>query len=171
MDTLLAIASRREVRDYRPDPLPDELVVRLLEAGRIAGSSRNRQPVRFVVVRTRALLDELAGTVSRATNVLGAPLMIALSVQGEGNVSFDAGRTAQNMMLAAWNEGVGSCPNGFIDKPRAAELLGLGPGQSPVIGLTFGYPARLRRPERHAATEWLRRADRLPLDDLVLGWL
>jgi nitroreductase len=171
VDTLLAIASRREVRDYRPDPLPDELVVGLLGAGRVAGSGRNRQPVRFVVVSTRALLDELAGTVSRATNLLGAPLMIALSIHGEGNVSFDAGRTAQNMMLAAWNEGVGSCPNGFIDKPRAAELLGLGPEQSPVIGITFGYPARSRPPERHIAKEWLGRANRLPLDDLVLGWL
>lgn len=170
MDTVLAIASRREVRDYRPDPLPDELVVRFLEAARVAGSGRNRQPVRFVVVRNRALLDELAGTVSRASNVLGAPLLIALSTQGEGNVDFDAGRSAQNMMLAAWDEGVGSCPNGFLDKPRAAKLLGVGPGQSPVIGITFGFPARTRRPERHSAEAWLARANRLPLDDLVLGW-
>ena len=163
MDTLLAIASRREVRDYRPDPLPDELVVRLLEAGRIAGSSRNRQPVRFVVVRTRALLDELAATASRATNLLGAPLLIALTVHGEGNTSFDAGRTAQNMMLAAWSEGVVSCPNGVRDAELANRICG---GDVKLV-LSFGYPAKDWDANAHSAEEWLARAKRKPFDEIV----
>ncbi len=167
MDAYLAIASRRETRDYLTDEVPRDVIDRILEAGRVAGSGRNRQARRFVVVRSRELLDALATTVSRASNVLGTPLLIAIAVQGEGMTAFDGGRAAQNMMLAAWAEGVGSCPNGFLDKPRAAELLGLAPEQEPLIGLTMGYPSRPRDPERRTAEEWLARANRLLLDELV----
>jgi nitroreductase len=167
MDALLAIASRREVREYRPEPLPEELVRRILDAGRIAGSSRNRQPCRFVAVTSRELLDALAQTVSRGSNVLGAPLLVAVAVEGDWDTGFDAGRAGQNMMLAAWAEGIGSCPNTFTDRPRASSLLDLEPAQELVTGLTFGYPARPRRPERRSVDEWFARANRLPLEELV----
>lgn len=172
MDALLAIASKRELRDdYLPDPVPGEVVTRILEAARIAGTSRNRQPLRFVVVQNRGLLDELAATVARATNLQGAPLFVAIAARGEGRLAFDGGRAAQNMMLAAWAEGIGSCPNAFVDPQRAANLLGLHPDQELLIGLTFGVPARKRPPERRTREEWLARADRLPLEELVQAWL
>jgi nitroreductase len=171
MDAQLAIASRREVRDYLPDAVPEDVIRRILDAGRITGSGRNRQPWRFVVVQDRALLDELAQTMSRPSNAEGAPLVIVIAVGGEGMTAFDGGRAAQDMMLAAWNEGIGSCPNGILDKPRASGLLGLDAGREPLIALTLGYPARKRRPERRTPEEWIARADRLPLDELVLAWL
>ncbi len=113
MDTLLAIASRREVREYDPRPLPPEVEERILDAGRLAGSSKNRQPWRFHVVPGELLVD----SVYEPTNLLGAPFVVAIVVSGKGPVSFDAGRAAQNMLLAAWNEGVGASPNGISDEP------------------------------------------------------
>jgi nitroreductase len=171
MDTFLAIASRREVRDYRPDPLPDEVVRRILDAGRVSGSSKNHQPWRFVVVRSRDLLDRIAPTMFNPANLSTAPLLVALLVDDHPRASFDGGRAAQNMLLAAWNEGIGSCPTGFRDPETARELLAVLPAQQLLVGLTFGYPAGLRRPERRAPEEWLARANRLPLDELVQAWL
>jgi nitroreductase len=170
MDTFLAIASRRETRAFRPEPVPDEVVNHILEAGRISGSSRNSQPWRFVVVRTRELLDRLARTLYAPGNLAAAPLFVAVLLNGE-RFAFDGGRAAQNMMLAAWNNGLGSCPNGFRDEAAARELLGVRPQQDLLVGLTFGYPMRLRRRAARGAEEWLARARRLPLDELVQAWL
>ena len=114
MDTFLAIASRREVRDYEERPLPPEVEERILDAGRLAGNSKNRQPWRFVVVPR----DLLAGHVYNPENLRGAALVVAIVVQGKGPISFDAGRAAQNMLLAAWNEGVGGSPNGVAGRGR-----------------------------------------------------
>ena len=165
------IASKRETRDYRPDGLPEDVVRRILEAGRISGTAANRQPFRFVVVRTRELLDRLAATIWAPGNLAGTPLFVAIVAGDERRVAFDGGRVAQNMMLAAWNDGVGSCPNGFRDEEAARGLLGVGADQELVVGITFGYPARRRRPEARPAEEWLARAKRLPLDELVQAWL
>ncbi len=167
MDTFLAIASRREVRDYAPRPIPADAERRILDAGRISGSSMNKQPWRFIVVADPAVREQLAESVYEPTNVRGAGLIIAIAVQGRGPVSFDAGRAAQNMALAAWNEGIGSCPNGMLDAEATGQLLGLDDGERPVIVLTFGYPARDRKPEERTPDEWLTRASRRPLDELV----
>jgi nitroreductase len=71
------------------------------------------------------------------------------------------------MMLAAWNDGVGSCPNGLSDADEVARLLALDRDERPVTVLTFGYPARPRDPERRSAQEWIARADRKPREDVV----
>jgi nitroreductase len=70
------------------------------------------------------------------------------------------------MMLAAWNEGVASCPNGIRDPAAAAEVLGLEEGELAIV-LTFGYPARPRDPESRTAEEWSARANRKPLSELA----
>ena len=123
MDVRLAIASRREVREYAPEPLPDDVVERILDAGRLAGSSKNSQPWTFVVPETRQRVERLAGSVFVPANVLDAALVVAVVVRGKGPVSFDAGRAAQNMLLQAWNEGVGSSPNGVADPDGAKVAL------------------------------------------------
>jgi nitroreductase len=171
VDTFLAIASRRETRSYRPDPVPDEVVWRILQAGRISGSAVNRQPWRFVVVRDRTLLDRIAETLYAPWNLAQTPLFVAILLNDLNRYVFDGGRAAQNMMLAAWNDGVGSCPNGFRDEEAARTLLGAGPDQRLLMGITFGYPTRRRVPGRREPEEWLARARRLPLDDLVQAWL
>jgi nitroreductase len=163
VDTFLAIASRREVRDYEPRTLPPDVQERILDAGRLAGSSKNKQPWRFHVV----LGELLADAVYEPTNVRGAPFVVAIVVSGKGPVSFDAGRAAQNMLLVAWNEGVGSCPNGIADEPAARAALGLEDEERIAIVLSFGYPAKPRDPESRSAEEWSARARRRPLEETV----
>jgi nitroreductase len=166
MDTFLAIASRREVRAYDRRPIAEEVVRRILDAGRLSGSGSNRQPWRFVLVSGQAQAA-LADAVFAPGNVSGAALVVALVVGGKGPVSFDAGRCAQNMLLAAWNEGVGGSPNGVADRDAANSVVGVPEDQSIVIVLSFGYPARPRDPQSRSAEEWSARARRKPLDELV----
>src|SRR5688572_25747852 len=142
MDTFLAIASRREVRDYEPRALPPELEARILDAGRLSGSAKNRQPWRFDVVRGELLAD----AVYEPDNLRGSPFVVAVVVSGKGPVSFDSGRAAQNMLLAAWNEGVGGSPNGIVAEAPVRTALGLADEERVAIVLSFGYPARPRDP-------------------------
>jgi nitroreductase len=163
VDTFLAITSKRDTRQYAPRPIPDEVVARILEAGRLAGSARNRQPWRFVVVENAERREQLAEAVYAAENVRGAQLIVAIA----GSSGLDTGRCMQNMMLAAWNDGVASCPNGIADADRARAALGLADDETLATVLTFGYPAHGRTGESRSVDEWIARADRKPLDELV----
>jgi nitroreductase len=162
LDTYLAVASRRDERKYADRPLPAEVVERILDAGRLAGSARNRQPWRFVIVESRDLVERLAHWVYAPGNLQGAGLVVALVGGG-----FDLGRAAQNMLLVAWNEGVLSCPNGLKQREDAAALLRLRDDEQLAYVLSFGYPHRARDPEGRSAREWSARANRKPLGELV----
>jgi nitroreductase len=162
VETYLAVASKRDERQYAARAVPEEVVRRLLDAGRLAGSSRNRQPWRFLVLESPELRERLAEQVYAPDNVRGAALVVAIVGQG-----FDLGRAAQNMMLAAWNDGVVSCPNRPKEPERAAAVLDLAEGEELGIVLSFGYPARARDPETRTAEEWSARARRKPLDEVV----
>jgi nitroreductase len=159
VDTFLAIASKRDERRYADTPLPDEVVTRILDAGRLAGSAANRQKRRFVVVEDENARRALADSVYEPSNVRDATFVVALV----GSSGFDVGRAAQNMMLAAWNDSVVSCPNGMRDPEAAAAVV----GETPAFVLSFGYPARRRDPEARPAGEWSARANRMPLDQVV----
>jgi nitroreductase len=165
MDTFLCIASKRDQRAYAQRDVPADVRDRILDAGRIAGSAQNRQPLRFFVLESRDVLERVAQTVYVASNLLGARLVIALVAKGRPG--FDAGRAAQNMMLAGWNEGVTSCPNGMPDPQETANVLGLGEEESVVNVLAFGYPAEPRDAKSRPAEEWIRHAKRKPREDVV----
>jgi len=159
MDPYLAIASKRDQRSYAETPVPDDVRRRILDAGRLSGSSKNRQRWEFVLVSGRAR-DRLAEAVYEPDNLRGAALVVAIVGEASG---FDAGRCAQNMMVAAWGEGVTSSPNGVREPDAAAQICG---GEVRVI-LSFGYPARPRDPASRTAEEWSTRANRKPLSELV----
>ena len=161
MDTWLAVASRREVREYADRALPDEVVTTILDAGRLAGSARNRQPWQFLVVEGAQARERLAEAVYAPDNVRGARLIVAIA----GRPGIDVGRAAQNMLLVAWNEGVGSCPNGIQDADLARAALGT--DEDIALVLTFGYPARERDLGRRTPAEWSEKANRKPLGDVV----
>ena len=165
MDAFLAIVSRREVRRYDGRGLPDDAVRRILDAGRLAGSSKNRQQRRFIVVRSR--VREVADAVYAPGNVLGAALVVAVVTFGKGPIAFDAGRAAQNMMLAAWNEGIGSCPNGIADRDAMHRALDLDEAEQTAMVVSFGYPLQAASPERRPAERWIERADRVPFEESV----
>lgn len=157
METFLAIASKRDVRDYAETAIPADVRERILDAGRLAGSSRNTQKWEFVVVGGAAQ-QRLADAVYAPENVRNGTLVVAIVGEAGG---FDTGRCATNMMLAAWELGVVSCPNGIRDAEAAAEICG---GEVKAI-LSFGYPAKPRA--ERSAEEWSASADRKPLDELV----
>jgi len=165
MDTYLAIVSRREVRRYDGRPLPEDAVRRIIDAGRLAGSSKNRQARRFIVVRSR--VEEVASAVWQPANIRGAALVVAVVTSGKGPLAFDAGRAGQNMMLAAWNEGIGSCPNGVADADAMRAALDVGEGEQVAMVLSFGYPLRPVSPERRPVERWVEAADRVPFDEAV----
>jgi nitroreductase len=165
VDAYLAVVSKREVRTYAERTLPADVVRRILEAGRIAGSSQNRQARRFVVLEQ--VREEAAKCVFAPANVSTAALVVAIVIGGRGPAGFDAGRAAQNMMLAAWNDGVGSCPNGIADSEELARLLRLEDPERVANVVSFGYPAREADPARRTAEQWVAAADRKPFDEIV----
>jgi nitroreductase len=165
VDTYLAVASKRDWRSYADRPIPEDVVTRILDAGRVAGSGSNKQPWTFVVVEDERK-ERLAELVYVAGNVRSAALVIAIATPGGGRV-LDVGRAMQNMMLVAWNDGVVSCPNGMADRALTAQVLGLGGDLEPVIVLSFAYPRRARDPEAKSAEEWSREANRKPVGELL----
>ncbi|MEQ8833499.1 MAG: nitroreductase family protein [Miltoncostaeaceae bacterium] len=167
MDARLLIASHRTTRAYLPTSLAPGAAERILDAGRLAGSAQNNQPWRFVVVHGSAR-EAVAATVYVPAHVRTAALVVALVITPFGGVSdVDAGRAAQNMMLAAWDEGIGSCPNGVADHKALARVLDLEKGQRVPLVITFGVPDPPRDPARRSPEGWSAGARRLPLEDLV----
>ncbi len=168
MDAYLAVVGKREVRRYQDRPVPEEALTQILEAGRASGSSRNRQPWRFVVVTDRTRLRELSGLMSRPANVAECAAAIVV-VLINPRAAFDGGRTAQNMMLAAWTLGIGTCPNTPTDEAALKKALGLPAESSVPTVISMGYPAPGERRPRLKADpiQVLARINRLPLADLV----
>lgn len=167
MDAYLAVVSKREVRKYDPRPIDADVQRRILQAGRVAGSSKNRQARRFVVLRDPESIRRTADCVFEAGNVLGAALVVAIVVGAKGPTAFDAGRAAQNMMLAASNDAIGSCPNGISDSDALREIVGHDDDEQVATVLTFGHPVTPRDPQRLSAQEWIDRADRKPYEEIV----
>jgi nitroreductase len=147
LGTWEAIDSLRVVRTFIDRPLEPAALERILNAGRRAGSSKNEQRWAFVVCRDREHLRELSTVGPYAGHLAGATVAIALvtpdpHAQGAPlSIEFDIGRAAQNMVLAAWELGIGSVPATVYDQARAAELLGLPDGMHCEYLLSFGYPA------------------------------
>ena len=145
MDAYRAVMDKRDQRGFSDRPIPPDALARILQAGRMTGSSKNSEPNRFVVVRDRERLAALG-----ATSPFGrwmARAAVAVVIVQTREHEFDAGRAAQNMMLAAWNEGVGSCP-AHLPEAELAKLLGI-PGDLAINRvLGFGYidPARAAPP-------------------------
>ena len=152
-----AIASVRVIRAFADRPLEPVHLDRILHAGRHAGSSKNLQRWTFIVVRDRAHLRELAGAGPWAGHLANASLAIALVTpdpRAPGaplSIAFDLGRAAQNMVLAAWELGIGSVPATIYEHDIARRVLGYPDDQHCEYVLSFGYPgdtADLVRPPK-----------------------
>src|SRR6185503_3526636 len=147
MDVWAAIRSKRMVRRFVDRPLAPEHATRILDAGRHAASSKNSQQWDFVLVQERATLRRLSEVGPYAGHVAGAAAAIALLApdpRREGaslSLVWDLGLAAENMMLAAWELGVGSCPATVYDQEIAREVLGFPEDRWCGYVLSFGYPA------------------------------
>ncbi|HWC28968.1 MAG TPA: nitroreductase family protein [Dehalococcoidia bacterium] len=158
MDAYQAIIGKRDRRDYDGRPIPEDVLRRILQAGRMAGSSSNSQPFRFIVMRDQAAKDKLAPAGPGTSPLVKAQLAIVVVLE-RGRRDFDVGRAAQNMMVAAWAEGIHSCPIGLREEAVASEALGLPDTHYAAIGISFGYPNPNATPGESRT--------RLPLEELV----
>lgn len=143
MDTWQAINTVRVVRRFTDEPLAPEHLERILNAGRRAGSSKNEQKWAFITVRDRRQLRRLAEVGRYAGHLAGAATAVALVTPEPSTPSqlWDMGRAAQNMVLAAWDLGVGAVPATVYDHDLAHRLLGLPSDRRCDFLLSFGYPA------------------------------
>jgi len=143
MEVLDAIWTKRAVRSFKDEPLPEAVVQDILNAGRRAQSSQNTQPWHFVAVRDRERLTKLAQTGSYAKHMAGAALGVIILTPdhtGQLSVLFDAGQAAAYMQLAAWARGVGSALATLHEEAPARALLGIPEEQKVRWALSFGYP-------------------------------
>lgn len=141
------LASMRATRWFDDRAVTDDELFAILEAGRWTGSARNRQPWRFVVVRSHEARRRLSMLGSYAGHLAGAPVAVALAIDeaaGGQDAQFDAGRVAQNMMLAAHLQGLGSCPATFFpdtNVDQAGRACGVSAPWRVRTALSFGHPA------------------------------
>ncbi len=128
------------VRSYQDKPVPEESLRRILEAGRLTGSSMNGQPWHFIVVQNSATLHQLGSLLRSGSYVAQAPLAIVVATSKSIYAVSDASRAAQSMMLTAWMDGIGSNWVGFGGLNQIKPLLGI-PAEIDVFAvLSFGYP-------------------------------
>ena len=159
MDAYRAVVDKRDQRAFLPRPIPEEPLRRILQAARMTGSSKNVEPNRLVVVRNPERLLAVAA-LSPFAKFLGRSAATIVICQTQPH-EFDAGRCAQNMMVAAWGEGIGSCP-AHLPERALAKLLGI-PSEilvNRVIGFGYVDPARAAAPASVARP-------RRPLTELV----
>jgi len=153
MDTYHAAVTRRTIRLFQQKPVPDDLIERMLDAGRLAPSGANQQVIEFIVVREPDNRGRLFGYLAWAAYV--APrrtppegkrptayiVVLIREKQSKGVNDSDAAAAMENMILTAWNEGVGSCWIGSVEREKLASMLAV-PAWYTIFGvLALGYPA------------------------------
>jgi nitroreductase len=142
MEVFEAVRTLLAVRSYRDTPIPDAVVRRIVEAGRLTGSGMNGQPWHFIVVRDRSALRRLGELASSGPYIAEAPLAIVIAIDKTRFAVSDASRAIQSMLLTAWADGVGSNWVGFGGLEKVKALLDI-PDKLEVFAiLPFGYPVR-----------------------------
>lgn len=160
MNVLDAIRDKRAVRQFSDQPVPDEVIRQILDAGRRSQSSKNTQPWSFVVVRDRQMLEALSKTGTYAGHLAGAAFAVVLvgATDSQWN-DFDLGQASSYLQLAAWELGIGSCIAALQQEDDARALLGIPAETSAYAALSFGYPAADFIPAKMGG--------RKPLDEIV----
>ena len=148
-DRIAFLRSLRAVRSFRPDPIPQEVVDDILEVARWSGSASNRQPWELVVIRDKVTLGALASVEGYASHLRGASLGIVLVMAGERPTqeTYDEGRLAERIMLAALAHGVGSSVGWIVGGGRdaAKEILNIPEARTVRTAISLGYPNQRAR--------------------------
>jgi nitroreductase len=142
MDVFEAVRTLLAVRSYQDKPIPDAVVRRIVEAGRLTGSGMNGQPWHFIVVRDRETLRKLGALASSGRYTAQAPLAVVVATEKSRFAVSDASRAIQSMLLTAWADGVGSNWVGFGGLEGVKPLLDIPANIDVLAILPFGYPAR-----------------------------
>jgi nitroreductase len=141
MNVFESVQTVLAVREYEPKSIPDETLLRIVEAGRLSGSSRNRQPWHFVLVDDPNVLNELAAASPYGPYIAHASAAIVVAVSDQPGTGEDASRAIQNMVLTAWSEGVGSNWVGIVHPAEVSVAVNLPVELRPFAILPLGYPA------------------------------
>ncbi|MEA2661770.1 MAG: hypothetical protein QOH08_1342 [Chloroflexota bacterium] len=142
MEVFEAVRTVLAVRRYAQMRVAPELVRRIVEAGRLAASSINKQPWHFVVVEERATLREIGAIMTTGRYTAEASFAIVVVVEKASPYAVsDASRAIQNMILVAWSDGVGSNWVGFGPMPEIEKLVGVPRTYEGLAVVPFGYPA------------------------------
>ena len=144
MNVSEAIRTKRAVRKFQDKPLPEDVILTILNAGRRSQSSKNEQTWRFIAIQEKVILKDLSTCGEWAGHLAGAALAVAILTPDPAakfQTMFDAGQAAAFMQLAAWELGIGSCPASIYEAEKARSILGFPPDLHLRIALSFGYPA------------------------------
>jgi len=144
MDAFEAVCTVLAVRKYQDKPVPPDLVRRIVEAGRLTGSSMNGQPWRFIVIENRNTLRQLGASARTGPYVAQAPLAVVVAIEKTKFAVSDASRAIQSMILTAWSEGVGSNWVGFLGLADVKSLLRIPDDLDVLAIIPFGYPVQVR---------------------------
>jgi nitroreductase len=142
MEVFEAVRTVLAVRRYKEKPVPPDIVRRIVEAGRLTGSSMNGQPWHFVVVEDRDTLRQLGRLARSGPYIAQAPLAVVVAIEKTRYAVSDASRAIQSMILTAWSEGVGSNWVGFLGMTEVKPLLSIPDDLDVLAILPFGYPAQ-----------------------------
>ncbi len=166
MDFFELIQNRYSVRAYRPDPIEDEKLEKLLEAARLAPTAANRQPFQLIVIRTEGRKEELQRIYRREWFVQAPIIICACAVGDEGWVrsedkkryrDVDIAIVMDHLILAATALGLGTCWIAAFNPTVAREVLALPDNVEPIIFTPVGYPADKPEPkERKSLSELVR---------------
>jgi nitroreductase len=149
MDTFQCIRTRRTTRAFLPTDVPPQTIRNILEAGRLTPSARNLQPWHFVAIQDRAVLKQLGALCTTGRFIEQASCAVAVVTDPANNWhEIDGARAVQSMELAGWNEGVGTCWIGSMNRDRIKELLGIPKPLYLLTILPFGYPVQPDAPPR-----------------------
>jgi len=155
-DVIRQLNRVRQTRQYRPEPIPDDLVNELLEVARWTGSSRNTQPWHFVVVTDREQMRQISQLRTPINWVAAAPLAIAIVLEGKDPMSevYDEGRVTERLLIAARFLGLRGGVAWFGDddqQRRAKELLGIPADRLARSVVTIGYSDTSKDPRPNPA--------------------
>lgn len=165
MDVSEAVRAKRAVRQFKEQPLPEDVALAILNAGRRAQSSKNTQRWRFLAVTDRGQLEKLSKTGPWTGHIAGAALAVFILTPDPDtsfSIMFDAGQAAAYMQLAAWEIGVGSCLATIYEPELARKILCFPADWHARIAISFGYPA-----DPATFTRPPQKGGRQPLDELV----
>ena len=138
-----AIQTKRAIREFKDETLPEDVVKAILNAGRRSQSSKNEQGWQFIAIQEKTILKSLSECGQWATHLAGAALAVAILTPeptAKFQTMFDAGQASAFMQLAAWELGVGSVPASIYEAEKAREILGFPSEWHLRIALSFGYP-------------------------------
>jgi nitroreductase len=142
MDVFEAVRTVLAVRKYQDRPISDEVVHRIVEAGRLTGSSRNLQPWQFIVVQDKETLRQLGALVQTGPYTAQAAMAIVVLIEKASEFAVsDGSRAIQSMVLTAWDAGIGSNWAGFANRHDDIKVaLGVPDAYDILAILPFGYP-------------------------------